>query len=99
MKLNEYQKEAMKTAIFRRDVAELYIAAALAGEAGEVANIIKKAYREGTNKDVYLLENRERIKEELGDVLWYCAALAEELLFNLEDVASENIEKLRKRHG
>lgn len=64
----------------------------LAGEAGEVADIIKKSqYRNGRL-------DRKRIREELGDVLWYLTAIADEMGVSLEDLAIANVEKLEKRH-
>jgi NTP pyrophosphatase (non-canonical NTP hydrolase) len=64
----------------------------LAGEAGEVADHIKKYIKHGHPLD------RDRVKKELGDVLWYVAVMALELDIALEDVANANIEKLKARY-
>ena len=69
----------------------------LAGEAGEVANIVKKIQRDhgGVIND----EIRTKLKDELGDVLWYISACADELGISLEEIAAYNVNKLAKRHG
>lgn len=64
----------------------------ISGEAGEVADIIKKAEFHG-----HVLDKDEIIKE-IGDILWYLSNLAYELDEWLGDVADKNIEKLRKRY-
>ena len=64
----------------------------LAGEAGEVADILKKHLLK--SKDIDL----PHLKEELGDILWYIAEACECFGFNLSDVANTNIEKLQNRH-
>jgi len=69
-----------------------YLALGLNGEAGEVAEHIKKRLRHGKEID------RDAIKHELGDLLWYAAVMAHELGFSLEDVAADNIAKLRARY-
>ena len=69
----------------------------LAGEAGEVANIVKKIQRDhgGVLND----EIRSKLKDELGDVLWYISACADELGLTLQEIAEYNVNKLAKRHG
>ncbi len=67
----------------------------LVGEAGEVAEKMKKVLRD--NDGVISEEKREEITKELGDVLWYIANLSKELNVSLEDVAQKNIEKLQSR--
>lgn len=64
----------------------------LTGEAGEVADMIKKHVGHGHKRA------DDKLLLELGDVLWYIAALANVLGFDLEDVAEANVEKLRKRY-
>lgn len=96
MKFSEYEDEAIKTAHYPT-IGEpfVYPTLGLVGEAGEVAEKIKKLFR---NDDGVLTDtHREEIKKELGDVLWYLAALSRELGFSLDDVATANIEKLRSR--
>ena len=67
----------------------------MAGEAGEVANKVKKLIRDGPDKrpDTW----REDIASEIGDVLWYCAALADDLNLTLGMIAAQNLNKLQKR--
>lgn len=64
----------------------------IAGEVGEVADLVKKSLFHGHKID------QESIKKELGDVLWYMAQLARLAGITLEDVAVANIEKLKERY-
>lgn len=90
MSMNEYQNMAARTAIYSSAHQLLYPALGLAGEAGEVANKIKKMLRDGKF-------DREGVAAELGDVLWYVAALARDLNVDLQDLAMQNLEKLYGR--
>ena len=74
---NSYQRSASSTAIYPDKYKILYPALGLAGEAGEVANKVKKIIRDGPENmpDDW----REQLASEIGDVLWYCAALASDL--------------------
>jgi len=90
MTMNDYQRLAAETAIYASAHRLLYPALGLAGEAGEVANKIKKMLRDN-NFD------REGVAAELGDVLWYVAALARDLNVDLQDLAMQNLEKLYGR--
>jgi NTP pyrophosphatase (non-canonical NTP hydrolase) len=96
MTLQEYQQKSRKTALYV-DAGSNYIypTLGLAGEAGEVANKVKKIMRDdgGVVSDA----RREQIKGELGDVLWYAAQLATEMKLDLNEVAEENITKLYSR--
>ena len=94
MSLNEYQNAAAKTAVYKTAHQILYPALGLAGEAGEVANKVKKMLRDNEF-------DRDAIVAEIGDVLWYIAALSRDLNVNLQDIALANIEKLygRKERG
>ena len=95
MDFNIYQKRASETAVYAEDYKVMYPALGLAGEAGEVANKVKKIFRDGLDN---LPENwKGNIASEIGDVLWYCAALASDLGYNLEDIAEENLKKLSVR--
>lgn len=100
MEFNEYQKKAKETAIYPK-VGENYIypVLGLCGEAGEVAEKIKKIFRD--DKGVLTEERKGIIKKELGDVLWYLSQVAEELGLSLDEVALFNLEKLlsRKERG
>ena len=93
-----YQQIATTTQIYPREHAVFYPALGLAGEAGEVANKIKKIMRD-TKGDVNNLpgEVKDQIASELGDCLWYISALATDLGIGLDGVAFENIKKLDKR--
>jgi NTP pyrophosphatase (non-canonical NTP hydrolase) len=91
-----------------RDYPELgrnliYPALGLAGEAGEVAEKVKKLWRNLGQRagDQIGAEDRAALVKELGDVLWYVAAMSEELQVKLEHVAEENSRKLldRKQRG
>ena len=88
--LNEYQNVAATTAIYPASVQILYPTLGLAGEAGEVANKVKKIVRDGKL-------DKEAIGSELGDCLWYIAAVCRDLGLKMSDVASDNLVKLAKR--
>lgn len=96
MKFSEYQKLIAHTAIYPNQGSNLsYPALGLTGEAGEVADKVKKLIRDHGGVLTPALKN-EMVKE-LGDVLWYLTALALELDVNLEDVAKSNVKKLTDR--
>jgi len=96
MNLNEYQCKARKTALYP-NVGEnpIYPTLGLSGEAGEVADKVKKVIRD--SEGVFNQEAKDAIKLELGDVLWYVSQLSSELGFELENVAISNLEKLKSR--
>ena len=72
-----------------------YAALGLAGEAGEICNKIKKIDRD--KKGLITDDERDDMKKELGDVLWYMSALASEFGISLDEIAKKNIEKLYSR--
>lgn len=72
-----------------------YPALGLAGEAGEVAEQIKKSIRDDGGEVTE--ERLAAIAKELGDVMWYVAQLATELGLELDEIAGLNLEKLRSR--
>jgi NTP pyrophosphatase (non-canonical NTP hydrolase) len=93
---NEYQIKATATAIYPNIGSNFtYPALGLAGEAGEVCDKIKKVLRD--DGGVFTEEKLAGIGKELGDVLWYVAALCNELGFKLEDIMQGNIDKLTDR--
>tara|TARA_B100000700_G_scaffold212024_1_gene233065 strand:- start:2507 stop:2836 length:330 start_codon:yes stop_codon:yes gene_type:complete len=96
MELNHYQKESRKTALYP-DVGNnaIYPTLGLVGEAGEVADKVKKILRD--KNGVFDEVSKNSIKFELGDVLWYISQLSTELGYELEDVANTNLEKLNSR--
>lgn len=96
MTFEEYQIEARKTAVYpNQDNNFIYPTLGLCGEAGEVAEKIKKVVRD--NAGIVTEEKKVEITKELGDVLWYLANLSKELGITLEEVAAKNIEKLKSR--
>lgn len=91
MLFNEYQKEACKTAIYPKQYKVIYPAMLLCGEAGEIANKVQKHMRDGTPLD------DKDLAKELGDLLWGVANMAEDLGYDLDEIATMNIEKLKSR--
>jgi NTP pyrophosphatase (non-canonical NTP hydrolase) len=94
MTLNEYQREVRRTAATTKDRAtqECVLALGVAGEAGEVAELVKKHVGHGHAMD------KAKLLKELGDVLWYVAALADHMNLSLDAVATANIAKLQARY-
>jgi NTP pyrophosphatase (non-canonical NTP hydrolase) len=95
MKLSEYQKKATATAIYGDGNKINYPILGLVGEAGELANKYKKILRD--NDGLMTPEKLHDLQDELGDVLWYVAALANDLHITLDEVAERNINKLESR--
>lgn len=97
MTLNDYQTQARTTFTIDDDLAKqvIYLTLGLNGEAGEVAEKVKKVLRD-TDGDFSQL-NLDDIKKELGDVLWYISTLSNVLGLELEDIASTNLDKLFSR--
>jgi len=99
MDFNKYQETAVETAIYPDTHRILYPALGMAGEAGEVANKVKKIIRDGTEN---LPEDwKDQLASEIGDVLWYCAALSNDIGIPLALIATQNRDKLlaRKQKG
>lgn len=100
MELKEYQKESRKTAIYHHAGDNfIYPALGLAGETGEVVEKVKKLIRNDgiVSSQLISSEKRIEIQKEMGDVLWYLAQLATEFGIDLDQVATQNIEKLQSR--
>lgn len=95
MTLEEYQKAALTTAVYPADYRVVYPALGMNGEAGEVADKVKKVIRD--NGAVLTDEKKREIAKEIGDVMWYCATLANDLGYSLEEVGEMNIAKLQSR--
>ena len=96
MTFNEYQEFAQKTAIYpNRGHNFVYPTLGLTGEAGEVAEKLKKILRD--KNSAMDKDSSTEVLKELGDVLWYISAMAYELGFTMEDVAKINMEKLQSR--
>ena len=94
MTLNEYQEEAIKAAFYEKDDI-VYNALGITGEAGEIADHVKKMLRD--DGGILTPERREILKKELGDVLWYVSNMAQKLGFSLDEVGEANIEKIQDR--
>lgn len=99
MNASDYQKAAARTLIDRpgfeisdRDIMLVWNAVGLAGESGEVAEIAKKGvfHRHGVDC--------EKLKKELGDVLWYVAGVCTTMGFDMSEIMQENIDKLKVRY-
>jgi NTP pyrophosphatase (non-canonical NTP hydrolase) len=94
--LNSYQRQSRKTwSLIHTDHAIVYPTLGLTNEAGEVAGKIKKIFRDKGGQ--ISEEDRQALKSELGDVLWYLAQICTELDLSLEEVAQFNLEKLLSR--
>jgi NTP pyrophosphatase (non-canonical NTP hydrolase) len=96
MTFEEYQDIALEFVVYPDQHDVIYPALKLAGEAGEVAEKVGKRLRDAGG-DFAELEWREAMKKELGDVLWYISALADDLGYTLEEVADTNLSKLSSR--
>jgi NTP pyrophosphatase (non-canonical NTP hydrolase) len=95
MTLNTYRKAAVRTASSMSDALSVRLlngALGLTGESGEVADIIKKWYFHNHDLD------KQHLVEELGDVMWYIASMADALGVTLDEVARVNVEKLMRRY-
>ena len=91
MTINEYQHAALRTANTKEDIIT-NCALGLTGEAGEVADHVKKAMFQGHELDP------EHIAKELGDISWYVAVMAYAIGYNLEQIFQMNVDKLWKRY-
>lgn len=112
MNVEEYQDIIQKTAIYPTEVGLAYCALGLTGESGEVAEKIKKLYRDNQDLIPYIqmgqepadvntreryFEIRKDVLKELGDVIWYVTALANEFGLPLSEILEANYNKLIKR--
>ena len=96
MDFKTYQNKARKTAQYPNIGSNIiYPTLGLVGEAGEVAEKVKKVIRD--NNGIFDIQSKKGIKKELGDVLWYISNLCTELNFKLDEVATLNLEKLENR--
>jgi NTP pyrophosphatase (non-canonical NTP hydrolase) len=94
--LADYQERSRQTAVYPNAGANLvYPALGLCGEAGEVAEKIKKAIRD--DGGTLTAERRAALASELGDVLWYVAQLSTEAGLDLAELAEANLAKLLSR--
>jgi NTP pyrophosphatase (non-canonical NTP hydrolase) len=88
---NEYQEFVKSMKVYPEKHAIVYPALGLTGEAGEIAEKVKKSLRGDKELD------REALLKELGDPLWYITSLADDLGYTLQDVVDANVEKLTSR--
>lgn len=93
MTLNDYQDFTNKHTIYDEDNGLTYTVLGLVGEAGEVANEVKRQYHKGGVIDPI------KVMDELGDTLWYLARATYESGLTLQEVANYNINKLNTRHA
>jgi NTP pyrophosphatase (non-canonical NTP hydrolase) len=93
MEFKHYQEEAVQFAIYKDRL--IYPSLGLASEAGEVCGKVKKILRD--SHGYVSPEDKEKLKSEIGDVLWYIAALCSDLDLEMSVVASDNIAKLQDR--
>ncbi|MBY0538239.1 nucleoside triphosphate pyrophosphohydrolase family protein [Patescibacteria group bacterium] len=101
MDFDTYQKESRQKAVYP-EIGNNFVfpTLGLVGEAGEVAEKIKKLIRDKNTatSETVTSEDRAEIQKELGDVLWYLAQLASEFKLSLTDVAQTNLNKIASRH-
>lgn len=96
MNFNEYQEKSSKTALHGHSVELLpRFTLGLCGETGEIAELIKKLARDDNGQ--LTDERKEKLKKELGDVLWYLSQLCTSMDLSFSEVAELNIEKLYSR--
>ncbi|HSX33105.1 MAG TPA: nucleoside triphosphate pyrophosphohydrolase family protein [Candidatus Saccharimonadales bacterium] len=97
MTFDEYQKKALTTWVQHADplMAKTILAMGVAGEAGEVIEKWKKivAYKDGQLSP----EDQQELGKELADVIWYIAVLAHSLDLSLDDLMTQNVDKLASR--
>jgi NTP pyrophosphatase (non-canonical NTP hydrolase) len=99
VELSDYQRRSRSTAQYPREACLTYPALGLVGEAGEVAEHVKRVIRDDAGS--VSAPRRVALAKELGDVLWYLAGLASELGLDLDEIAEANLAKLlsRQRRG
>ena len=97
MNFKDYQKKALKTALYPAKYKVIYAAMGLGNESGEVLGKIKKWLRGDDGHGKMSKERNLALREELGDVLWYLAVLARDLGLDLDEIAQINIKKLASR--
>lgn len=110
----EYQKKVKELSVYKKTLPDektlpcinpyspkdiMYTVLGLTGEAGEVANQVKKYIRD--DDFVWTTDRLSKVCDELGDTLWYLTAVCNELGFNLGELMQSNIDKLtnRKKKG
>jgi NTP pyrophosphatase (non-canonical NTP hydrolase) len=97
MEIVEYQERAIATAVYGAGNAIIYPTLGLCGEAGEVSEKVKKILRDSSGE--FSNEKKLEIAKEIGDVIWYCNALARDIGYDLEAVMNMNLQKLESRRN
>ena len=97
MNLDDYQKQALTTVIASDNEFKdlLHWVLGINGEAGEIAEKMKKIIRDKGGE--VTAEDKAELAKEAGDVLWYLAVFANHLGVSLNDVAQQNLAKLKSR--
>jgi len=111
MELNDYQREARKTAVFPKgdiiveqtgihvSLGSVYCALKLGGEGGEYSEKLGKLIRGDYLTDEEQKMARHARMMELGDIMWYVANAAEQEGYTLEEIAKANLQKLADRQS
>ena len=92
MKFNEFQDLAMSTRLESANL--LYVLMGLVGEVGEVYSLLAKGIRDGVEDEEAF---RDKVKKELGDVLWFVAAICEDMDYTMDECAEAVVKKLKDR--
>ena len=92
MKFNEFQDLAMSTRLESANL--LYALMGLVGEVGEVYSLLAKGIRDGVEDEEAF---RDKVKKELGDVLWFVAAICEDMDYTMDECAEAVVKKLKDR--
>ncbi len=97
MNFNSYQEFVKEMKRYPENMRVIYPTLGLTGEAGEIAEKVKKWVRDEDYANGMSKERRQALLLELGDPLWYIAALSDDLGFTLQEVVAANVEKLTSR--
>lgn len=99
MTFETYEKIASSTRDYGVGEDVIYPVLGLNGEAGEVAEKVKKVLRD--KQGVYSQEDKDEIEKELGDCLWYITAISKDIGSSLSSVAQTNLDKIlaRRQNG
>ena len=92
MKFNEFQDLAMSTRL--ESANNLYALIGLVGEVGEVYSLLAKYIRDGVEDEEAF---KDKVKKELGDVLWFVAAICEDMDYTMDECAEAVVKKLKDR--
>lgn len=93
---DEYQTQALKTVCYDQSIGPYYTILGLCGETGEIADKLKKIYRDKDWKNISK-EDRQAILKEVGDVLWYVSKICDDFNVSFSEVAQLNLDKINKR--